>query len=120
MSAPPGRDLLGPGIAAVLRVGTLVAIATIGIGYATTLATGEDPGPEALVHLIGDGGAPALLGLGLLSLTLIPAIALGVAAAGFRQRGEDRRVAIAVAVLALLLASLGVAIALAPSGGRPG
>jgi uncharacterized membrane protein len=116
VSAPPGRDLLGRGIASVLRVGTLVTMAAIGIGYVTILMTGEDPGAQPLLHLVGDGGAPALLGLGLLGLTLIPAVALGVAAAGFRQGGEDRRVATALAVLALLLASLAVAIALAPSG----
>ena len=116
MSTPPGRDLLGRGIAAVLRVGTLLAVAAIGIGYVATLLTGEDPGPQTLVHLVGGGGAPGLLGLGLLVLTLVPAVALGVAAAGFRQRGEDRRVATALAVVALLMASLVVAIALAPPG----
>ena len=116
MSAPPGRDLLGRGIAAVLRVGTLVTMAAIGIGYVTILLIGEDPGAQPLVHLVGDGGAPALLGLGLLGLTLIPAASLGVAAAGFRERGEDRRVATALAVLALLLASMAVAVALTPPG----
>ena len=116
MTAPAGRDLLGPGIAAVLRVGTLVAMAAIGIGYVTILLTGEDPGAQPLLRLVRDGGAPALLGLGLLGLTLIPAIALGVAAAGFRQRGEDRRVATALSVLVLLLASLAVAVALTPPG----
>ena len=116
MSAPPDRDLLGPGIAAVLRVGTLVAMAAIGIGYVAIFLTGEDPGTETLVRLVAKGGATALLGLGLLGLTLIPAVALGVAVAGFRQRGEDRRVATALAVLALLLASLAVAVALTPPG----
>jgi uncharacterized membrane protein len=116
VSAPSGRDLLGRGIAAVLRVGTLVTMAAIGIGYVTILLTGEKPGAQPLLDLVGDGGAPALLGLGLLGLTLIPAVALGVAAAGFRQRGEDRRVATALAVLGLLLASLVVAVALAPPG----
>jgi hypothetical protein len=116
VSAPPGRDLLGRGIAAVLRVGTLVAMAAIGIGYLALLATGEDPGRRTLINLVGRGGAPALLGLGLLVLTLVPAVALGVAAAGFRQGGEDRRVATALAVVALLLGSLVVAIAVAPPG----
>jgi uncharacterized membrane protein len=116
VSAQLGHDLLGRGIAAVLRVGTLLTMAAIGIGYVMILLTGEDPGAQPLVDLVGDGGAPALLGLGLLGLTLIPAVALGVAAAGFRQRGEDRRVATALAVLGLLLASLVVAVALAPPG----
>ena len=116
MTAGPGRDLLGRGIATVLRVGTMVAVVAIAIGYGALLATGEDPGARPLVHLVGEGGARALLGLGLLGLTLIPALALVVAAVGFRQRGEHRRVAISLAVLALLLASLAVAFVLTPPG----
>lgn len=116
MTTDSRRDLLGRGIATVLRGGTLVAVAAIGIGYVAILVTGEDPGAVPLLELVSDGGAPALLGLGLLGLILIPAVSLGVAALGFRQRGEDRRVATSLAVLALLVASLVVAIALAPRG----
>ena len=114
MTAGQGRELLGRGIATVLRIGTMVAVVAIGIGYVALLATGKDPGAQPLVQLVGEGGAQALLGLGLLSLTLIPALALAVAAAGFRQRGEQRRVATSLAVLALLLASLAVAFVLTP------
>jgi hypothetical protein len=112
----PGGDRLGRGIAAVLRVGTLVAVAGAGMGYVAVLVTGDDPGAQPLVQLVGNGGAPALLAVGLLGLTLIPAAALGVAAAGFRERGEDRRAATSLAVLVLLLASLAVAVALTPPG----
>lgn len=115
-STDSGRDLLGRGVATVLRGGTLVAVAAIGIGYVAILVSGEDPGAVPLLRLVSDGGAPALLGLGLLGLILIPAVALGVAAVGFRQRGEHRRVATCLAVLALLVASLAVAVVLAPPG----
>ena len=116
MTAELRRDLLGRGIATVLRAGTIAAVAAIAVGYAALLASGEDPGPRPLIHLVGDGGAQALLGLGLFGLTLIPVFALSVAAAGFRQRGERRRVATSLAVLVLLIASLAVAVLLTPAG----
>jgi uncharacterized membrane protein len=107
-------DLLGAGIAAILRIGTLVAIAAVGVGYLAILASGEDPGSPSLVDLLADGGAPALIGIGLLGLTLLPAGVLVVASIGFWQQGERRRVATALIVLALLLASLGTAIVVTP------
>jgi len=109
-------DLLGGGIAAVLRIGTLVAIAAVGVGYVAILASGEEPGSPALVELLGGGGAPALIGIGLLGLTMIPAGVLAVAAIGFWQQGERRRVATALVVLALLLASLATALLVTPPG----
>ncbi len=99
----------------MLRTGTIVAMVAIGIGYVALLATGEDPGTVPLVQLVGEGGAQALLGLGLLGLTLIPTAAVAVAAAGFRQRGEQRLVVISLAVLSFLLASLAVSVVLTPS-----
>lgn len=107
-------DLLGAGIAAVLRVGTLVAIAAVGVGYLAIVASGEDPGSPSLVDLLRGGGAPALIGIGLLGLTMIPAGVLVVASIGFWQQGERRRVATALVVLALLLASLATAIVVTP------
>jgi hypothetical protein len=104
-----GRDLLAGGIAAVLRTGTLAAIAAVGIGYLLLLVTGEDPGSPSLVHLIQGGGAPALVGLGMLTLTLLPAIVLGVAVAGFRALGERRMVLTAAIVLILLVIILATA-----------
>ena len=115
MRLPQKRDLLGPGLATVLRTGTLVAVTAIGVGYVALLAAGDDPGAVPLLHLVGEGGAQALLGVGLLALTLIPAAALAVAAAGFRRLGERRLVLVSLAVLAFLLASLGVAVVLTPS-----
>ena len=116
MTSRGRRDLLGSGIAAVLRVGTLVAIAAVGVGYLAILASGEDPGSPSLVDLLGGGGAPALIGIGLLGLTVIPAAVLVAAALGFWQQGERRRVATALIVLALLLGSLATAIVVTPPG----
>jgi hypothetical protein len=111
---PP--DLLGAGIAELLRVGTLVAISAVGVGYLAILASGEDPGSPSLVDLLRGGGAPALIGIGLLGLTMIPAGVLIVAAIGFWQQRERGRVATALVVLGLLLASLGTAIVVTPPG----
>ena len=109
-------DLLGRGIAAVLRVGTIIAVLAVGVGYLLLLAAGDDPGPVPLVRLVDGGGAPALLGLGLLGLTLIPVAALGVAAVGFQRRGERRLVITSLAVGVFLVASLAVALLLTPAG----
>lgn len=109
MTDPRGRDLLGAGIAAVLRIGTLVAIVAIGIGYLMLLAAGEDPGSPSLVDLVQGGGAPALIGLGMLGLTLLPVMVLGVALIGFQRLREQRLVVTSVVVLVLLIASLATA-----------
>jgi uncharacterized membrane protein len=93
----------------------MATVAAIGIGYLALLANGEEPGPVPLVHLLGEGGAQALLGLGLLGLTLTPVAALAVAAVGFRQRGEHRLVTISLAVIGFLLASAVVAAILTPA-----
>lgn len=116
MTSHDRPDLLAAGIAAVLRVGTLVAIGAVGVGYLAILASGEEPGSPSLVDLLGAGGAPALIGIGLLGLTMIPAGVLLVAAIGFRRQGERRRVVTALVVLALLLASLGTALIVTPPG----
>jgi uncharacterized membrane protein len=112
MIDPRGRGLLGSGIASVLRVGTLVAMAVVGIGYLLLLASGQDPGSPPLVALIQDGGAAAIVGLGLFGLTLLPVLVLGVAVIGFRRLHEHRLVATALLALLLLLASLATAVVL--------
>lgn len=113
MIDPRGHQLLGSGIAAVLRIGTLVAIAAIGIGYVVLVASGEDPGSPSLVDLLDGGGAAALIGLGLFGLTLLPVVMLTVAAIGFRRLREQRLVITTLVVIVLLLASLATAGALA-------
>lgn len=116
MSGHHRSELLGGGIAAVLRVGTLVAIAAVGIGYLAILASGEASASQPLVELLGGGGAPALIGIGLLGLTMIPAVVLATTAIGFWHAGERRRVATALGVLGLLLASLATAILVSQPG----
>lgn len=116
MIDPRGRGLLGSGIATVLRVGTLVAMAAVAIGYLLLLASGQNPGSPPLIALIRDGGAAAIIGLGLFGLTLLPVLVLGVAVIGFRRLREDRLVVTALLALVLLLASLATAMVLALVG----
>jgi hypothetical protein len=101
------RGEIGRGIALVLRAGTMLAVAGIGAGALVVAAVGEDgPGPTAVVDMLRGGGADALIGAGILALTLTPPAALLVAAAGLARAGERSRAATAVLVLVLLLASL--------------
>ena len=110
MSADGGPPELGRRIALVLRVGTLLAMVGIGAGWVAALFIGEDaPGPTPVVDLIGGMGADALIGIGLLGLTLIPVAALVVAVPPLARSGERSRALTAVGVLVLLGASLVVA-----------
>lgn len=105
-----GRDL-GPGVAAVLRVGTLLAVAAVVVGMAAALlGAGSPPGPTPVLDLLADGGADAIIAAGLLGLTLIPVVALGVALAALRANRERPRAALTGLVLVLLAASLAVAV----------
>lgn len=110
MSAPRRTELLGDGIAAVLRIGTLVSMAAVAAGYAWLLASGVEPGTRPLLDLVGAGGGGAVVGIGLLGLTLLPAGVLAVAVAGFVGHGERRRAITALIVLAMLVAGLVTAI----------
>jgi len=109
-------DWLRDGIALVLRVGTYVAIGIVGIGYAVGLLAGSGEGQRPLVDLIGAGGAPAIIGAGLLGLTLLPVAVLAAAGIGFARGGERGRLLTTLAVIGLLLVSLLAAAILA----RPG
>jgi hypothetical protein len=110
------RDLLRSGVAAILRLGTVVSIGAVAVGYVLTLASDERAASPSLIDLLAGGGGPAVIGIGLLGLTMIPAGVLVVAAIGFWRQGERRRVATALVLLALLLASLGAALIVTPSG----
>lgn len=105
---PPNRrpDLLREGIGAVLRFGTLAAIAAVGIGYLLLLESGDAPGIQPLLELLRDGGGGAVVGIGLLLLTLLPIGVLVVASIGFWKRGERRGLVVTLVVLALLALSL--------------
>ncbi len=107
MTSPRRRpDLLREGIGAVLRFGTLAAIAAVGVGYLLLLDSGDAPGTQPLVELLKDGGGGAVVGIGLLVLTLVPIGVLVVAATGFWRHGERRELVVALVVLALLALSL--------------
>jgi uncharacterized membrane protein len=107
VTSPSRRpDLLREGIGAVLRFGTLVAIAAVAIGYLLLLDSGDAPGTQPLVELLSDGGGGAVVGIGLLVLTLVPIGVVGVAAAAFWKRGERRELVVTLVVLALLALSL--------------
>jgi hypothetical protein len=108
---PPAHPELGRWVAAVLRVGTLAAIAMVAIGYAWAVATGERHLEAApVVDEIAAGGGDGLAAVGLLTLTLVPPAMLVVAAVAHAARARERRMAIAaVVVAALLVGSLAVA-----------
>jgi hypothetical protein len=100
------RPALGPPIALTLRVGTLLAVAGIGVGYLLEAITGEDATGTVVDLLVGGGGAGALIGAGFLALTLTPLAALAVAATVLTRRGERGRALAATLAFALLLVSL--------------
>lgn len=104
MSADGRR--LGRGVARTLRIGTLVAVTAIAAGFVAALQSGPGPGPTPFVELVELGGADALIGVGMLVLTLIPVFALAIAGYELARAAEWRRVAAAAATLGLLLTAL--------------
>ena len=114
MSDERGRWLMGEGIAAVLRYGTVVAIAFVGTGYLLALVGGDvRTGPVPATDLIAAGGPSALVAIGLLGLTLIPVVMLATAAAGLALRRERRMAVASVVVIVLLLGALATALVVA-------
>lgn len=107
---------LGDGIARVLRIGTLLAVGATAAGMIAALVSADPaPGHTPIVDLIGGGGADALISIGLLALTLIPVVALGVAVVAFARFGERSRAWTAAGVMILLVGSLVVAAILGPA-----
>ncbi|HEX5041058.1 MAG TPA: DUF1634 domain-containing protein [Candidatus Limnocylindria bacterium] len=101
------RDLrdIGPPIARTLRIGTLLAVACIGAGYVLEALTGQSA-TGSIIELIANGGVGALIGLGFLTLTFTPLVAVAVAAVLLAQRRERGRALAASLAFGLLLASL--------------
>ena len=116
MSGRNGFDWLSDGIATVLRIGTLVSVGIIAIGYAIGLVGGFGDGERPLLELIGGGGPLTMVGIGLLAMTLLPVGVLTAASIGFARSGERGRMLTSIAVLGLLLASLAAAAAIAQAG----
>lgn len=105
MNAEPGR-----GIAAILRVGTALAVLVIGIGFLIASMTGlPSEGRRPLTEFLLDGGPDTPVVAGLLALTLLPLVAAGHAARVFAVTGERRQLVTTLTVLALLVGSLVVA-----------
>ena len=116
MTDSGGREFLAGAVSGVMRVGTLVAMALVAVGYVLALITDAAPGRVPLVQLVRDGGAGLVMGLGLLGLTVLPVLVLAVSAIGFRRRREHRLVVITLVALLLLIASLALAVVLTPAG----
>ncbi|HEY8171097.1 MAG TPA: DUF1634 domain-containing protein [Candidatus Limnocylindria bacterium] len=108
MESRAGTDL-GRAIALVLRGGTILAVAGIGAGFLLAIFNDAEVGPAPLVTMLRAGGADALIGAGLLAMTLTPAAALVAAAVVLARTGERRRAIIACLVLLLLLVGLAAA-----------
>ena len=108
---------LGRGIAAILRVGTALAILVIGIGFVIASMTGlPSQGARPLTDYFVDSGPDTQIAAGLFALTLLPLIATGYAAWAFAAAGERRQFVTTLVVLVLLAGSLAVAAILgAPS-----
>jgi uncharacterized protein DUF1634 len=115
---PPGdasRRGLGQGIAAILRVGTVLAVLVIGIGFVVASMTGlPSRGGRPLTEYVTRSGPDAPIAVGLLGLTLLPIIVLVYAARWFAESGERDRLVTTLVVLGLLVASLVVAVLIGP------
>jgi uncharacterized membrane protein len=108
---------LGRGIAAILRVGTIIAVLIIGIGFLVASMTGlPSKGSRPLTDFLVATGPDTPIATGLLALTMLPLIAIGYAARAFAADGERRQFATTLAVVTLLAASLVVAAVLGPVG----
>jgi uncharacterized membrane protein len=107
---------LGRGIAAILRVGTILAVLTIAIGFVVASMTGlPSRGGRPLTDYLALPGPDAPIAVGLFALTLLPLIAIGYAARVFARSGERHRLVVSLVVIALLGASLVVAAAIGES-----
>lgn len=117
MSPKPGPGPgLGRQVAAVLRLGTLIAVLAVTVGFGVALVFGSPgPGARPLPELLGGGDADALASAGLLGLTLLPLGVLAVAARSFHFGGERRYLVASMVTLGLLAASLLIAALVAPS-----
>lgn len=97
-------------MATALRAGTLLAVAGVGLGLAWALMGDHVAAPAApLLDVLIGGGPDALIGAGMLALTLTPLAALGVAATSM-WRGGERAVTPTVTLLMLAASLLGAAL----------
>jgi hypothetical protein len=107
---------LGRGIAAILRIGTVLAVLVIGIGFLVASMTGlPSRGSRPLIEYVTDSGPDSQIAVGLFALTLLPLVTLAYAARVFARDGERGPLWTTLLVLALLVASLVVAAVLGPA-----
>lgn len=104
-------------VAAVLRIGTIVAVVATGIGFVWSLASASErpPAHSTVLDLIAAGGPDGLVAVGLLALTLVPIGALVAAGWVFATAGERRPLLVTAGVLVLLLGSLVTAMVIGAS-----
>lgn len=104
-------------LALPLQIGTLAAVALVALGLVMSWLGPSQPSTtehRALIDTIRAGGAPAVMSLGLLLLTLVPlGVAIG-AVIGFWRAGERRYLVGSAVVAGLLVASLLVSMLLLP------
>lgn len=108
MSDLPPSDPVRTLVALPLRYGTLVAVAVIVVGLMAGIGQPVqiDREPMPLLDVVALGGGPAIIGVGLLLLCLVPLATALAAAVAFARRGEPRYLASSVLVAALLAVSL--------------
>lgn len=107
---------LGRGIAAILRIGTVLAVLVIGIGFVVASMTGlPSRGSRPLIDYVTNSGPDTQIAVGLFALTLLPLVVIGFAARIFSRDGERRQLWTTLLVLALLGGSLVVAAVLGPA-----
>lgn len=105
------RRVLNERIGAVLRIGTVIAMAFVAAGYGLALLVGAAPaGPMPVLELIGEDAHSTLVGIGLLGLALIPVAMLLAAGASFASFGERRMLATSSLVVVLLVGALVAAV----------
>jgi uncharacterized membrane protein len=110
------RTELGEGIAAILRVGTILAVLVIGIGFLVAAMTGlPSRGTRPLTDYVTRTGPDTPIAIGLVGLTLLPLIVLIYAARAFARSGERERFVTTLVVIALLAASLVVSVLIGPA-----
>ena len=104
------RDL-GEGIAAILRIGTVLTVLIIGVAFIVASMTGlPSRGERPLTDYLTRSGPDAPIAVGLLGLTLLPLIVVGYAARSFARTGERDRLITTIVVLVLLVGSLVLAV----------
>ena len=112
---PTPRSELGEGIAAILRVGTILAVLVIGIGFLVASMTGlPSRGARPLTDYVTRTGPDTPIAIGLVGLTLLPLIVLIFAARAFVRSGERDQFITTVVVIALLATSLVVLVLIGP------